>query len=155
MWDMHSGLAGSTIILANQEFMSDFARMIERRLNTQLAELLDLFPVVAILGPRQVGKTASALAFGQNRHSLYLDLESEADRVKLENPVDYFGNDAGELIILDEIHRTPDIFNEMRDVVDARRRAGEGGRAIPCPRVRIAGFVATIRREPCWSHCLS
>ena len=66
--------------LANLELHSINARMIARRIEAELAERLNETPAVALLGPRQVGKTTLALEIGETRPSLYLDLESEADR---------------------------------------------------------------------------
>jgi uncharacterized protein len=57
---------------------------ITRHLATQLAEELQHSPAVALLGPRQVGKTTLALAVSKGIPSIYLDLESERDRAKLE-----------------------------------------------------------------------
>ena len=60
--------------------------MIERHVKTQLVERLGDAPAVALLGPRQVGKTTLAQEVGETQPSLYLDLESEADRAKLAEP---------------------------------------------------------------------
>ncbi len=87
-------------------------------------------PSVALLGPRQVGKTtlARALAAKLGDGALYLDLESAADRNRLNDPEAYFAAHADKLVVLDEIHRAPEIFEVLRGQIDARRRAGrEGG----------------------------
>lgn len=89
----------------------------------EVTELLANFPVVAILGPRQVGKTTLAQEVAASVPSVYLDLESERDRVKLSDPSYYLRQHADKLIVLDEIHRTPEIFQEIRGVVDENRRA--------------------------------
>lgn len=60
--------------------------MIERRISSELDVLIDSMPAVALLGPRQVGKTTLALTMGEHRPSIYLDLESDADRAKLAEP---------------------------------------------------------------------
>lgn len=60
--------------------------MIKRRITPALSSLLDQSPAVALIGPRQVGKTTLAFAIAEDRPSLYLDLESEADRAKLAEP---------------------------------------------------------------------
>ena len=98
--------------------------MIERRKQTEIAELLSTAPSVAILGPRQVGKTTLALALADQRPSLYLDLQSEADQIKLADPGYYLRQHADKLIVLDEIHRAPGIFSALRGIIDENRRAG-------------------------------
>lgn len=79
---------------------------------------------VAVIGPRQVGKTTLAHAIAETRASLYLDLEASADRAKLADPVLFLGQHADKLVILDEIHRMPELFQALRGIIDARRRAG-------------------------------
>jgi len=91
-----------------------------------LKELLGCFPAVALLGPRQVGKTTLALSLASElkQRSLYLDLELPSDRVKLSDPELYLGQHEDRLVILDEIHRLPDIFKVLRSLIDSRRRQG-------------------------------
>jgi predicted AAA+ superfamily ATPase len=79
---------------------------------------------VVLLGPRQVGKTTLALQIAERRPSVYLDLEDEADRIKLSDPVRYFADHEGELIILDEVHRLPELFQSLRGIIDRGRRQG-------------------------------
>jgi len=79
--------------------------MIERLLSPQLSEAIAYFPAVALLGPRQVGKTTLAFDIGQRYHALYLDLESEQDRAKLAQPELNLADHQDKLIVLDEIHR--------------------------------------------------
>ncbi len=102
----------------------------QRRAQAELALLLDEFPAVAILGPRQVGKTTLAIEwaeqwFAQGREAAYLDLEARADAAKLTYPAAYFAEHAQELVILDEVQRAPHLFAELRGVIDARRRGGQ------------------------------
>jgi predicted AAA+ superfamily ATPase len=96
--------------------------MIPRRLLPALTAALAEVPAVALLGPRQVGKTTLALELASSRPSVYLDLESEADRAKLAEPELYLKQHEDKLVILDEIHRTPQIFRSLRGLVDAGRR---------------------------------
>ncbi len=98
--------------------------MIPRRLSARLNHLLAHNPAVVLLGPRQAGKTTLALEIAQARPSVYLDLEDEADRVKLSDPVRYFADHARELVILDEVHRAPELFQTLRGVIDRGRRQG-------------------------------
>ncbi len=88
---------------------------------------LEQFPVVGLLGPRQVGKTTLAHAIAEMRGEdqvRYLDLESAADQARLTDPDAYLDAQAGRLVILDEIHRAPELFSVLRGIVDRRRRAG-------------------------------
>jgi uncharacterized protein len=98
--------------------------MLPRRISARLNDLLGHFPAVALLGPRQAGKTTLALEIAATRPSVYLDLEHEADRVKLFDPVRYFADHERELVILDEVHRLPELFQELRGVIDRGRRQG-------------------------------
>jgi predicted AAA+ superfamily ATPase len=98
--------------------------MIARRITPRLNHLLDQSPAVALLGPRQVGKTTLALETAATRRSLYLDLESDADRAKLSEPELYLTGHADELVILDEVHRMPNLFQTLRGLIDRGRRAG-------------------------------
>ncbi|HEX6753239.1 MAG TPA: ATP-binding protein [Solirubrobacterales bacterium] len=98
--------------------------MITRRIGVELAEILRHSPAVALLGPRQVGKTTLALAVAEDLPSTYLDLESEADRNRLSEPALYLADHADELVVLDEIHRAPGLFEVLRGVIDEGRRQG-------------------------------
>jgi predicted AAA+ superfamily ATPase len=96
--------------------------MIPRRLQSALLTALDEMPAVALLGPRQVGKTTLALAVAATRPSIYLDLESDTDRAKLADPELYLAQHADKLVILDEVQRAPDLFRSLRGLIDAGRR---------------------------------
>ena len=98
--------------------------MIERVVAARVASALERQAVVAIVGPRQVGKTTLALDIAGSRDAVYLDLESPRDLAKLETPELFFESNQERLIVLDEIHRAPDIFRTMRGVVDRARRLG-------------------------------
>lgn len=90
----------------------------------QLEAALGRQAAVGLLGPRQVGKTTLALDLAQDRPSLYLDLESDRDRDRLSEPVLYLQQRRDKLVILDEIHRLPQLFAQLRGVIDANRREG-------------------------------
>lgn len=111
--------------LANLERHSIIARMIPRRLLPTLNSALAESPAVALLGPRQVGKTTLALKVAQSRSSVYLDLESETDRAKLTEPEQYLPQHADRLVILDEIQRAPQLFRTLRGLIDTGRRKGQ------------------------------
>jgi predicted AAA+ superfamily ATPase len=100
--------------------------MIPRRLASELTQALAEAPAVALLGPRQVGKTTLALEVAHARPAVYLDLESESDRAKLADPELYLAQHADKLVILDEIQRTPQLFGSLRGLIDAGRRQGQG-----------------------------
>lgn len=99
--------------------------MFDRRIESEVAALLEQGPAVVLTGPRQVGKTTLALAIAEGRDAVYLDLESEADRARLAEPELYFADHADELVVLDEIQRTPGIFEALRGTIDRGRRDGK------------------------------
>jgi uncharacterized protein len=104
--------------------------LIPRQILPQVSRLLEQFPAVAILGPRQVGKTtlATTLADALGEQALYLDLESPSDRAKLTEPELYLTQHENRLVILDEIHRLPRIFETLRSLIDRRRRKSKPAR---------------------------
>lgn len=98
--------------------------MLKRLLYTKLTDAIAQSPAVALLGPRQAGKTTLALELGKRHNALYLDLESEQDRAKLAQPELYLSDHRDKLVILDEVHRTPGLFPVLRGLIDKGRRAG-------------------------------
>lgn len=100
--------------------------MIKRKIEIELLELLEEFPAVGLLGPRQVGKTtlAETVATSFSPGPVYLDLEAPSDLARLEEPESYLDLHSGKLIILDEIQRVPELFAILRGVIDRRRRKG-------------------------------
>jgi predicted AAA+ superfamily ATPase len=119
------GLPPRHIFLAITELHSINARMIDRRISAELDALIDSNPAVALIGPRQVGKTTLALAIGEGRPSIYLDLESDTDRAKLTEPELYLDQHSDKLVILDEVHRLPNLFQNLRGLIDRGRRTGK------------------------------
>ena len=137
--------------------------MITRNLASTLAHSIDSFPVVALLGPRQVGKTTLALQIAKARNAttpaLYLDLERPSDVARLSEPEIFLTAQAGRLIILDEVQRMAGLFPLLRSLVDERRRAGETsgqflllGSASPAllrqSSESLAGRIATLELRP-------
>ncbi len=100
--------------------------MIPRRLLPALTAALAESPAVALLGPRQAGKTTLAHELARSRPAIYLDLESEADRAKLAEPELYLPQHEDKLVIFDEVQRTPQLFRSLRGIIDAGRRRGRG-----------------------------
>ena len=96
---------------------------IKRTLTEQLLKSIDQFPVTAILGPRQCGKSTLAKMLGKNyKNALYLDLESIRDLNKLNDPEYFFEANNEKIIFLDEIQKKPDLFSVMRSIVDRYNR---------------------------------
>jgi predicted AAA+ superfamily ATPase len=102
--------------------------MIIRNLKNRLVNALENVPVVALLGPRQVGKTTLALQIAEqilNKKSAYLDLELDTDLNKLDDPESYLKRFENQLLIIDEVQRKPDLFRVLRGLIDIRKRKGE------------------------------
>jgi uncharacterized protein len=84
------------------------------------------FPAVALLGARQVGKTTLARKLAREIDgTVYLDLEKTADLRKLDDAGGYLRAHSDHLIIIDEIHRSPDLFAELRGIIDEGREKGK------------------------------
>jgi hypothetical protein len=98
--------------------------IVKRLAERQVQDALSRQAAVALIGPRQVGKTTLALRIGEQANALYLDLESRADRSKLADPALFLQSYEGRLVILDEIHRAPELFQELRGLIDRGRRRG-------------------------------
>ncbi len=102
--------------------------IISRDLQFKLSSALSNMPVVALVGPRQVGKTTLALHFTEqhfDKESFYLDLELDTDLSKLNDAESYLRRFKNQLLIIDEVQRKPDLFRLLRGLVDIRKRAGE------------------------------
>ena len=98
--------------------------MLARTCYKTVLDRLAMFPAVVLLGPRQVGKTTLAEAIAADRDSVYLDLENPRDRGKLADPSRYLAANEGRLVVLDEVHRAPELFQVLRGVIDRGRRKG-------------------------------
>lgn len=83
----------------------------------QISAALRRSPILAILGPRQCGKTTLARMFGGGKKAEYFDLESQPDLQRLQNPELVLGSLEG-IVILDEIQRMPVLFSTLRVLVD-------------------------------------
>lgn len=133
--------------------------LVPRRALGHVRALLTRFPAVALMGPRQVGKTTLAWHFVEHDNAVYLDLESPADRARLSEPELYLTQHSDRLVILDEVHRTPEIFQVLRGLIDAGRRSGRdtgrflilGSASIDLLRQSgesLAGRIAYLDLEP-------
>ncbi len=96
--------------------------MIPRIVESEIERGLDRQAAVALIGPRQVGKTTLAFEIARKHNGFYLDLESIDDRHRLTQPVLFFDSMEDRLVVLDEIHRMPELFQVLRGVIDKRRR---------------------------------
>ena len=133
--------------------------MIHRRLAEKTQEALRRSPSVALLGPRQVGKTTLALSIAKRVASVYLDLESHLDLQKVQDLYAFHAENRKKLIILDEVHRLPEVFKTIRGIIDRERReensAGQflflGSASMALMRQSsesLAGRIATLELHP-------
>ena len=131
--------------------------MIKRRLKDELILLSQEFPAVALLGPRQVGKTtlAKELAKSDTGSTLYFDLESDEDLARLQNAAFIFDQYYQDLIILDEVQREPGLFRLLRPAIDKHRQPGRfilTGSASPAlvkgVSESLAGRIAFVELSP-------
>lgn len=98
--------------------------MIQRILEEKLRSALQRSSSVALIGPRQVGKTTLALNVSETNPSVYLDLENTLDLQKVRDIVAFHEVNRNKLIILDEVQRLPEIFTSLRGIIDQERRKG-------------------------------
>ena len=107
--------------------------MIPRRQLPVVLDRLKQFPAVALLGPRQTGKTTLAGYVARQglsgRETVYLDLESAADRERLADAELYLAGHEDRLVIVDEMQRMPELFRSLRGLIDrGRSRGARAGR---------------------------
>lgn len=99
--------------------------MFQRKIEKDLGKLIKTFPSVALLGPRQVGKTTLAKALlSKVKNTLYLDLEDRDDFNALQNAKLFFESHRNALVVIDEVQRMPELFPSLRAEIDAQRTAG-------------------------------
>lgn len=103
-----------------------FVSMIIRGLSTEISEMMEHFPSVAILGARQVGKTtlAKQIASSNKEKNIYLDLEKDSDRAKLHDAHAYLEQYKDYYVILDEVQLMPELFSALRPLIDEHRVPG-------------------------------
>ena len=131
--------------------------MIVRSITDELLEILQMSPSAAITGARQVGKTTLAkdIARRLDRTGHYLDLEFPNDRAKLQDPVLFLEQYQDDCVILDEIHRMPELFPVLRSLIDRHRVPGRFlilGPASPSllrdSSESLAGRISYIKLHP-------
>ena len=98
--------------------------MIKRHLEDKIRSALATSSSVALMGPRQVGKTTLAINMANTIPSVYLDLENRIDLQKAQDIEAFHKENSDKLIILDEVQRLPDIFAPIRGLIDQQRRKG-------------------------------
>lgn len=108
----------------NLIFCVKFTGMISRRLDIKIRQALQRSPSVALMGPRQVGKTTIALDISENVPSVYLDLEDKVDLEKVRDIAAFHAENSEKLIVLDEVQRMPEVFAPLRGIIDKERRKG-------------------------------
>ena len=101
-----------------------FAYMLDRIIEQDIREALKRSPSVVLTGPRQVGKTTMAISISQTIPSVYLDLENNLDLEKVRDIATFHTENKDKLIILDEVQRLPEIFTQLRGIIDKERRSG-------------------------------
>jgi predicted AAA+ superfamily ATPase len=100
--------------------------IIDRHLTDTITRRLQNNPAVAILGPRQCGKTTLAGQIVKKiSRSVYLDLENPGDLAKLDDPLAFFSLHNEDLVCLDEIQRAPELFSILRTIIDKHTRNGQ------------------------------
>lgn len=99
---------------------------IPRIAEAEILKLASYFPVVAVVGPRQVGKTSlvKAIRSQLDKPSVYLDLENPGDLAKLDNPSLFLDPLSDQTVILDEVQKVPGLFPELRGIIDRDRKPG-------------------------------
>lgn len=99
---------------------------IHRKLEEVLKEYQQIFPVIAVIGPRQCGKSTMVKHISNNfSNTVYLDLEIEKDLNKLKaDPAFFLRNNTNKTIVIDEVQQFPDIFNILRPIVDEVQKTG-------------------------------
>ena len=100
--------------------------IVPRMIADEVLAALQRQAAVALIGPRQAGKTTLALSIGSALDAVYLDLEDGDDRNRLDEPVLFLESLDDRLVILDEIHRVPGLFPTLRGIIDRGRRSRKG-----------------------------
>ncbi|MCA1762554.1 MAG: ATP-binding protein [Flavobacteriales bacterium] len=100
-------------------------RYISREIKNKISQYMDIFPAIAVLGPRQCGKSTLIKKMSEKwRDSIYIDLQNQEDAYKLSEPALFFENNSNKIISLDEIQLMPDLFSILRSTIDQNRKNG-------------------------------
>jgi len=100
--------------------------MINRRIYSEIKDSLSFFPVVSIIGPRQVGKTtlAKQIMSALLKSSIYLDLEIQSDLFKLNDAELFLSAHTNHLVVIDEVQHKKELYPLLRGLVDRQREPG-------------------------------
>ncbi|SFU08889.1 hypothetical protein SAMN04489724_3851 [Algoriphagus locisalis] len=96
----------------------------DRQIFSLIQEYLSIFPAVGLLGPRQVGKTTLVKNLKLVKESIYIDLEKASDRAKLVDAELFLKAHVDKTVILDEIQLMPELFAQLRSLIDEQREPG-------------------------------
>ena len=129
---------------------------VPRRLEAVVLARLKAMPAVAIMGPRQVGKTRLARKIAKNYSgAIFLDLETIKDRQLLGEPELFFSAHRHRLIVLDEVQMMPEIFQALRPEIDNHRTSGRflilgsaTGKLLKQSSESLAGRVSYVELSP-------
>ena len=121
--------------------------MIPRIITNDVESALQRQAAVALIGPRQVGKTTLALEIGRARDALYLDLEDRDDRNRLAQPALFLDNVEDRLVILDEIHRMPELFATLARHHRSGAAQGQCARPVRHSGIGLHRPAAAVRRN--------
>ncbi|MCR9062581.1 MAG: ATP-binding protein [Cytophagales bacterium] len=129
--------------------------LLRRKASQILEKKLSENPAVAILGPRQVGKTTLAKEFMTNKEAVYLDLELPSDLARLADAESFLIARKDKLIVIDEVQRMPELFPVLRSIIDSDRKNGKFlllGSASPNLLARssetLAGRISFLELHP-------
>jgi uncharacterized protein len=127
-----------------------------RLLLQQALEQLAFAPAVALLGPRQVGKTTLATAIAsQFKNAISLDLQLASDREKLVPGSGFLAAHRNSLVVLDEVQYVPEVFSQLRPEIDAQRQPGRflllgsaSGKLLQQTSESLAGRISYLELTP-------
>lgn len=98
---------------------------IQRKTRNVLIKYLEIFPAIALLGPRQCGKSTLVKSLKNDLDILYLDMQNEADLNKISDPALFFEVNSTKIICIDEIQLIPELFSILRSEIDKKRTNGK------------------------------
>lgn len=131
--------------------------MITRHQQQRLQQLMQQFPIVGLIGPRQCGKTTMAKLWSkqQAQQAIYFDLESPLDVRNFSDAEFFLLQLTKEKIIIDEVQRLPELFPLLRSLIDKHKRKGRflllgsaSPQLIKGASESLAGRIAYIEAHP-------